>query len=120
MEILVVDDYKDLAELIGQALREKGYKVSVFGDPFDVLSFEDLSRFHLIISDYNMPGMSGIKLIQKVREKNLTIKSVILTSNFGTIPKSERTSEFIDAFIEKGDECWKAIESFIKSMPLPN
>ncbi len=68
LRILVVDDMSTSRGLITQALDSFGItQVSVADDARSAL--DSLARFpvHLVISDYNMPGMTGLHLLQNLR-----------------------------------------------------
>lgn len=68
IRIMVVDDMATSRGLIIQALEEMGVKHCTFENTGDA-AFKELANnpVHLIISDYNMPGMSGLDLLKSVR-----------------------------------------------------
>ena len=75
MKILVVDDEKDMQTLFEQRFRkeikndEMQFVFAFSGD--EALGYLD-QHFHeavLILSDINMPGMSGLELLQKIKQK---------------------------------------------------
>jgi DNA-binding response OmpR family regulator len=81
--ILVVDDDEDIRRLNTEALVCAGYKVEAAADgaiAWDVLQF---NSYDLLVTDYKMPEMSGIELIQKLHAAHMALP-VILVS--GTIP----------------------------------
>ncbi len=68
--ILVVDDEKEIAELVEIYLVSDGYKVfkaSNAQEGFDILDKEDI---HLVLLDIMMPGMDGMEMCRKIRETN--------------------------------------------------
>ena len=69
-KILVVDDDKDIAELISDTLFDEGYEVIMKFNGEDALKEIEINpNFDLIMLDIMMPGMSGTELCNKVREK---------------------------------------------------
>ena len=77
MKILVVDDEADMQTLFEQHFRKEiksGDMMFVFarsgGEAVEILN-HDNHEFILILSDINMPGMSGLELLQKVKQKYL-------------------------------------------------
>lgn len=66
--ILVVDDDKDILDLIENILIKSGHFVKKIENPEKVLS-EDLGYFHLIILDIMMPEIDGFQLCSEIREK---------------------------------------------------
>ena len=63
--ILYVDDDQALVFLVMRALTRKGFDVTIFTDPLEAqAALEDSSRkFDLLVTDYNMPGYSGLDLL---------------------------------------------------------
>jgi two-component system response regulator RpfG len=71
-KVLVVDDESTgrniLTKIIQQA--EKDVSVVAFDNPLEGLKWLDTNHPNLIITDYRMPGMNGVELIKKIREKD--------------------------------------------------
>lgn len=63
--VLYVDDDQALVFLVQRLLRRRGYKVSSYLDPREaVAALERGERFDLLVTDYNMPGYSGVDLVR--------------------------------------------------------
>lgn len=68
--ILVVDDEKEIADLVEIYLVSDGYKVFKAADAqggLDILAKEDI---HMVLLDIMMPGMSGLEMCKRIRETN--------------------------------------------------
>ena len=78
MKILVVDDEQDVRTLFLQSFRREirngEFEFSFAFSGEEALEFLNVhsSEMILILSDINMPGMSGIQLLRKIRQKNAT------------------------------------------------
>ena len=70
INILVVDDEKEIADLIEIYLVSDGYKV--FKAENAAMGLEILNRedIHLVLLDIMMPGMNGLEMCKKIRETN--------------------------------------------------
>lgn len=96
MKALIAEDndlYRDVLEL---ALMEAGYKVTVTingADALKMLEENTAESFDLIVTDYEMPLMSGRQLIQSIIKKNISFKKIVLLS--GSVEATELTREFI-------------------------
>jgi class 3 adenylate cyclase len=66
--ILVVDDNEMNRDLLSRRLIKKGFAVDVAEDGFDALDWIDQNPCDLVLLDIMMPGMSGIEVLEKVRE----------------------------------------------------
>ena len=68
--ILVVDDEKEIAELVEIYLVSDGYKVFKANNAMDGLDILDKNEIHLVLLDIMMPGMDGMEMCRKIRETN--------------------------------------------------
>lgn len=72
--ILVVDDEKEIRDLIGIYLANEGYKVLKAGNGLEALNCLEKQEVDLIILDIMMPNMDGMEACIKIREdKNMPI-----------------------------------------------
>ena len=68
LEVIVVDDQRDLAETTGKLLSLYGHHVTVFTSAPAVLEALDNMQPDVILSDIRMPGMDGCELAALVRQ----------------------------------------------------
>jgi DNA-binding response OmpR family regulator len=80
MRILVVDDDRDVRDLLSAVLRTGGYEVLHASDGAEALRMVFEQRPHLIITDVGMPGMDGWAFVQRLREFSQT--PVIMLSGY--------------------------------------
>lgn len=68
MRVLIVDDFATMRRIVRNILRQLGFTNFVEADD-GVMAWEVLERERVdfIVSDWNMPNMSGIELLRKVR-----------------------------------------------------
>ena len=67
--LLVVDDDQPSRELLARRLRRLGFEVTTAAGGHETLKFVDQQSFDLILMDWTMPGMDGLELLQRVRQK---------------------------------------------------
>ncbi len=68
MKILVVDDFSTMRGIIKNFLRELGYSnIMEADDGSTALPLLQNGEFDFLITDWNMPGMSGLDLVKTVR-----------------------------------------------------
>ena len=98
--ILVVDDEKEIADLVEIYLVSDGYKVfkaSNAKEGLDILENEDIQ---LILLDIMMPGMNGLEMCAKVREtKNIPI--IMLSAKSADLDKIKGLAEGADDYVTK-------------------
>jgi len=66
--VMVVDDNRDAAEMLAEALRIEGHDVSVAHDGLEALSLIDEREFDVSILDLGLPLMDGYELAQRIRQ----------------------------------------------------
>lgn len=77
--ILVVDDNKELREILEEFLKMDGHHVDGSPNGRDALERHQKSPFDLIITDLNMPEISGMELIKMIRKEDPDTEFVIIT-----------------------------------------
>lgn len=81
VRILVADDEQSIRDMLGMTLKEDGWTVELAENGRVALEKVSKSPFHIILSDIQMPELSGIELLEAVKKKNPNIEVVIMTSN---------------------------------------
>jgi len=81
---LVVDDNKGFRESLANFLqKEEGYEVTTARDGQEALDILEKDKsFDVIITDKNMPNVDGLKLLERMREKNIAIPTIMITGDF--------------------------------------
>ena len=75
--ILVVDDEQDLCEILRFNLETEGYQVETANSAEEILKL-DLSRYHLLLLDVMMEGMSGFALAKQLKATAATANIPII------------------------------------------
>jgi len=82
MKILIVDDFSTMRRIIKNLLRDLGFtNVTEADDGNSALPLLQNGHFDFLITDWNMPGMSGLELLRKVRaEERLADLPVLMVT----------------------------------------
>jgi two-component system nitrogen regulation response regulator GlnG len=81
--ILVADDEESMRSVLSKALRKKGFTVDLARDGDEALRLIRSESYDLAILDIKMPGISGLDLLDKVREFKSDLLVVIMTAEAG-------------------------------------
>ena len=95
-KILIVDDMQAVRNVVSNALKEYEVVMASYGLEALKILDDSPSSIDLILSDYNMPGMSGMKLLAEVREnKNPNIANIpfIMLTTENCIEKRKKAKE---------------------------
>jgi len=84
LRILIVDDEASQRELVGGFLKKQGHEVLLAGGGAEALTGLKETRVDLVISDFKMPGMSGLELLRGVKAVNPEIPFILVTA-YGTV-----------------------------------
>lgn len=80
MALMIVEDLLDLARVLQQLLERAGHQVVVATDGFAALErFGD--DIEAVISDIHMPGMDGVELARRLRERRPDLPIVFATGS---------------------------------------
>jgi len=77
--ILVVDDEETMRDSCQQALSQDGNRVEVAEDGSTALAMLEKESFDLVILDLKMPGLSGMEVLEKVKEEYPEVVVVVIT-----------------------------------------
>jgi DNA-binding response OmpR family regulator len=77
--ILVIDDEPGIQDFIRRNLELRSFKVSLASTGMDALLQFDQSKFVLVILDIMMPGMDGLEVCRRIRQRS-TVPIIILTA----------------------------------------
>jgi len=97
MKILTVDDFSTMRRIIRNMLRQLGYTNIVEAeDGAEALSLLQREKVDFVISDWNMPNMSGLDLLKAIRaDENLKPIPVLLVT-------AEALKEYIVQAVKAG------------------
>ena len=80
MQILVVEDERRMAELLEQSLLEEGHQVVLARDGREGFEIARCSPFDVIVLDVMLPGMDGLAVARKLRERGNQTPVLMLTA----------------------------------------
>ncbi len=86
--ILVVDDDTSIRQLSTEVLIDSGYEVDAVADGVAAWEALQLKAFNLLITDNNMPRLTGVELVKKLRSARMDLPVIMAT---GRLPVEELT-----------------------------
>lgn len=104
LQILVVEDKKNTAELIKSVLEANHFRVHILEDPFLALDVfrDDPISYNLIIYDLSIRKMSAFEFLKQARDENPDVKFVLITAveiksaEFSKVLPSLHINAFLD------------------------
>ncbi len=99
--VLIIDDENEICESIKMILELEDYYVESTTDPIDGLSKIEYGDFSILLLDINMPQKNGFEILKWINEKEIDIKTIIISaqSNIENAVKATKLGAF--DFLEK-------------------
>ncbi|HKJ98273.1 MAG TPA: sigma-54 dependent transcriptional regulator [Desulfotignum sp.] len=85
--ILIVDDEKHYRLVLSEVLQEEGYASFTAASGMEALDLLHSQVIDLVLTDVKMPGMTGIDLLEKIKEITPELPVIIMTA-FGSVEKA--------------------------------
>jgi two-component system, LuxR family, response regulator FixJ len=79
--VLVIDDDPAVRNSLKFALEIEGFSVQVYPTGAALLEEDDLPESGCLVADYNLPGMNGLDLLQMLREREVALPAILITSH---------------------------------------
>jgi len=99
--VLLVDDEEKFVEVLAQRMKTRGLKVDTSMSGEDAVKHAKDKDLDAIVLDLQMPGMSGLEALKKIKQENPDLQIIILTGH-GTVQAGiEAMKEGAMDFIEK-------------------
>jgi DNA-binding NtrC family response regulator len=101
LNILVVDDDRDVCEYLEDFLKSEGFGVSVLSDPTQTMTALRDSDYHVCVLDLMMPKINGIDLLGQIRATDDDIAVIILTGYPSLETATSSIEHNVSAYIRK-------------------
>ena len=99
--VLVVEDEAEIRDLIAVVLERKGYLAAKAGSVEEALSILSQNDFDLLVVDWMLPGLSGIELIQRLREAGKDCAILMVTAKSDSADIVQALESGADDFVVK-------------------
>ena len=120
-KVLVVDDEKDVANVVGGMLESLGYKVTIVDSGQKAVNLlKKKKKFDVVVLDLNMPKMSGKVTFTKIRKINPKLKVIISTGYSDKDMDLSKWPGEIDAFLQKPYQLQELSETMRKVLDNQN
>ena len=118
LKVLLIDDDKDLLQLIAMRLTAAGYAVTAVESGEQALASLAVARPQVVVTDLRMQGMDGMALFDAIHRDSPSLPVVILTAH-GTIPEAvAATRRGVFSFLTKPFEPKVLLDTVAEAMRL--
>lgn len=81
LKMLLVDDEEDLVSTLAERLELRGFQVEAVSSGTDALKRVYEKDFSVLILDVKMPGIDGLELLAKIKEKDPDLPVILFTGH---------------------------------------
>jgi len=92
--VLVIDDERFIRGLLAELLTVWGCEADVAANGTEGLALLDLKSYDLVLTDYVMPGSTGVELVERVRSRDQGIGVIMLTGSEADLESDGRRLGF--------------------------
>ena len=78
--VLVVDDDAGVRDSLKFTLEIEGFEVRTYSSAQELLNENSLPAFSCLVTDYHMPAMTGLELVDRLRDRRISIPAILITS----------------------------------------
>lgn len=115
--IAVVEDDHSLKLAVNRLLMAAGFDVRTFDTAEALLASSRMEEIVCVVTDIELPGMSGLELCYKLREQGLHASCVLITAYDDNEHRSAAMSIGASAFLTKPFSSITFIEAVMHSIP---
>jgi two-component system cell cycle sensor histidine kinase/response regulator CckA len=102
LSVLVVDDEEPVRRFVERVLAEAGHQAVTAADGVSAIeAAQKMAKLDLLLTDVNMPEMSGDELARRLRHREPSLKVLYLTGYSDSLFKERSTLWQDEAFLEK-------------------
>lgn len=103
LNILLAEDERSVAFSVAFALKCDGHKIQVVAEGGQALASvrAEPDGFDLLITDHSMPGMTGVELVQRLREASFRGKVLVLSAHLSPENRATYEALSVDAMVSK-------------------
>ncbi|PCJ14134.1 MAG: response regulator [Gammaproteobacteria bacterium] len=117
--ILAVDDSKAMRDMVSVILTSAGHEAHLFADGTQAIEFARKQSVDLVLADVNMPGMTGINMVSKLRglEYYANTPILMLTTESSGYKKDKAKQSGANGWISKPVTADRLLAAINKVLP---
>lgn len=116
--ILVVDDDQGMRENLAELFGSLGYEVWTAANAADAMLELDRGQVDLLLTDYKMPGPTGVELIEAARRRQPGLRAVLMTAFGDTFTEMEGVRRGAVGYLNKPFEADEVVAFIEKILAL--
>ena len=100
-KVLLVDDEEEFVETLAERMRNRGMEVATSNSGGEALKLVETEPYDVVVLDLQMPGMDGIEVLERIKQRQPDIQVVLLTGHASVAKGVEAIKHGALEFLEK-------------------
>ena len=101
MRLLMVEDERGLNEVMARRLKQEGFIVDALLDGNEAASYIDMIEYDAILLDISLPGIDGLALLRRIRQKGNNTPVLIITARSALADRVKGLDSGADDYLVK-------------------
>ena len=101
IKILIIDDEEVVCSSCERFLEEEGYDVQTVYNGRDGIKLIDENKYDIVITDLKMPGMSGMQILEYVKDNHPDVRVIMITGYSTSANEEESVSRGASDYLPK-------------------
>lgn len=101
LNVLIVDDEVELAEIMKVSFQSTGYDVELAGNGKEALTILERKNFDVVLSDVRMPVLDGVHLLDELRARNIDSPPVVLMTAYSYVSAEDAFEHGASGVLQK-------------------
>jgi len=101
LRLLLVDDERDILGVLSEILEEYGFTVVSTWEGEDAVEIADLYKPDVLLTDFRLPGIDGVTVIQMVREESPKTQAILMSGYVSPDTRERAAEEQVEHILEK-------------------
>jgi DNA-binding NtrC family response regulator len=114
-KVLLVDDEEEFVETLAERMRNRGMEVATSNSGGEALKLVEIEPYDVVVLDLQMPGMDGIEVLERIKQRQPDIQVVLLTGHASVAKGVEAIKHGALEFLEKPIDLSKLSEVIHKA-----
>lgn len=120
-KILIIDDEEDFYTLLADSFASKDFIIEVASSGKEAIEKLQNQKIDAIISDINMPGLSGIQLFKQIKDLGLLVSPFVFLTGFNQADYNFLLDYGVDRIFEKPsrmDEIVEYVDGYFENLTI--
>jgi DNA-binding NtrC family response regulator len=115
-QILYIDDDESMVFLVERLMERRGHRVTGFINQLEALAAlrADTDKFDLVVTDYNMPGMSGLDVAREIHKTHPKLVVAIASGFIDETLRAGAEAAGVHELIFKATDVAEFCEAFVR------